>query len=55
MKIRYFTDTDTVYIEFRDAKVAETRDLGEDALIDLDADGVICAITLEHASAHVAA
>ena len=55
MKIRYFTDMDTVYIEFRDAKVAATRDLGEDALIDLDADGVICAITLEHASAHVAA
>jgi uncharacterized protein YuzE len=55
MKIRYFTDTETVYIEFRDAKDVETRDLGEDALIDLDGDGVICAITLEHASARVAA
>ena len=50
MKIRYFTDTDTAHIEFRDAKVVETRDLGEDALIDLDKHGVICAITLEHAS-----
>ena len=51
MKIRYFTDTDTAHVEFRDGKVVETRDLGEDALIDLDAYGVICAITLEHASA----
>jgi uncharacterized protein YuzE len=52
MKIRYFTDTHTVYIEFREAAVVETRDLGEDAVNDLDADGEICAITLEHASAH---
>ena len=51
MKIRYFTDTDAVYIEFREAAVAETRDLGEDAVIDLDAAGVICAITLEHVAA----
>jgi uncharacterized protein YuzE len=51
MKIRYFTDTDTVYIEFRQATVVETRDLGEDAVVDLDSDGVVCAITLEHASA----
>jgi uncharacterized protein YuzE len=51
MKIRYFTDTDTLYIEFRAAPVLETRDLGEDAVIDLDAEGAVCAITLEHASA----
>jgi uncharacterized protein YuzE len=51
MKIRYFTDTDTAYIEFRKAAIVESRDLGEDAVIDLDGDGVICAITLEHASA----
>ncbi|MGH8130319.1 MAG: DUF2283 domain-containing protein [Steroidobacteraceae bacterium] len=51
MKIRYYTDTDTVYIEFREAAVVETLDAGEDAVIDLDTDGVICAITLEHASA----
>ena len=25
MRIRYFTDTDTLYIEFRDRPVAETR------------------------------
>jgi len=28
MKIQYFPDTDTLHIEFRATKVAETRDLG---------------------------
>jgi uncharacterized protein YuzE len=50
MKIRYFTDTDTLLMEFRDAQVAESRDLDENTVLDLDADGNVCAITLEHAS-----
>lgn len=31
-------------------EVAETRDLDEDTLLDLDASGRVCAITVEHAS-----
>ena len=50
MKIKYFTDTDTLYIELRPADITDTRDLDEDTLLDLDAAGRICAITLEHAS-----
>ena len=50
MSIRYFTETDTLHIEFRDAPVAETRDLDENTLIELDHEGDICAITVEHAS-----
>lgn len=50
MKIRYYADTDTLMIEFRDVPVAETRDLDEDTLLDIDADGNVCAITVEHAS-----
>lgn len=49
MKIKYFQDTDTLYIEFKSAEVAETKDLDEDTLLDLDRDGNICAITVEHA------
>lgn len=49
MRIKYFQDTDTLYIEFREAEVAETRDLDEDTLLDLDKEGRICAITVEHA------
>jgi uncharacterized protein YuzE len=50
VKIRYFRDTDTLYIEFRADSVAETRDLDDDTQIDVDAQGNICAITVEHAS-----
>ena len=49
MKIRYFDDTDTLHIEFRAADVAETRDLDEDTLLDVDREGKICGITIEHA------
>ncbi len=50
MKIRYFEDTDTLHIEFRQVPVVETRDLDEDTILDLDEKGEICAMTIEHAS-----
>jgi uncharacterized protein YuzE len=50
VKIRYFRDTDTLYIELRAGLVAETRDLDENTQIDLDSRGNLQAITLEHAS-----
>ncbi len=49
MKIQYFQDTDTLYIEFRPTEVSETRDLDENTLLDLDQVGNICGITVEHA------
>lgn len=49
MRIRYFQDTDTLYIEFRPVEVAETKDLDENTILDLDRDGNICGITIEHA------
>lgn len=50
MKIRYFAQTDTLWIEFREIGVVETRDLDANTLVDLDAEGNICSITVEHAS-----
>ena len=50
MRIRYFADTDTLLIEFRDVPVAETRELDENTLLDLDAEGNIRSMTIEHAS-----
>lgn len=50
MKVQYFQDTDTLYIELRPADVEETRDLDENALLELDGKGEICTITIEHAS-----
>ncbi|HZR03211.1 MAG TPA: DUF2283 domain-containing protein [Burkholderiales bacterium] len=51
MKIKYFADTDTLYIEFRAGAVTDARDLDENTILDLDGAGNICAITIEHASA----
>jgi uncharacterized protein YuzE len=50
MKIKYFEDTDTLYIEFRDDTIVESRDLDENTLLELDAAGRVCAMTMEHAS-----
>jgi len=50
MKVKYFADTDTLYIELRAADISDTRDLDENTVLDLDDQGRICAITLEHAS-----
>lgn len=49
MRVRYFAATDTLYIELRDGAVAETRDLDENTLIEVDSAGKLVAITIEHA------
>jgi uncharacterized protein YuzE len=50
MKVKYFEDTDTLYIEFRASDIAESKDLDENTVLDVDAQGNVCAITFEHAS-----
>ena len=49
MKVSYFEDTDTLYIELRHGPVAETRDIDENTLVDVDEGGDMLAITIEHA------
>ena len=48
MKIQYFEDTDTLYIQLSPAPVDDTYDLDEDTLLEVDAAGRPCAITIEH-------
>lgn len=50
MKLKYFEDTDTLYIEFRATDIIESKDLGENTVLDLDARGNVRASTVEHAS-----
>jgi uncharacterized protein YuzE len=50
MKVKYFRDIDTLYIEFRSTGIVETRELDENTQLDLDANGQLCALTMEHAS-----
>ncbi|MBN2465105.1 DUF2283 domain-containing protein [candidate division WOR-3 bacterium] len=49
MKVKYFQDTDTLLVDFSDRKVAETRDLNENVLVELDEDGHVVSMTIEHA------
>jgi uncharacterized protein YuzE len=49
MKVKYFEDTDTLYIELRGSLVTETRDLDDSTVIDVDEKGQLVAITIEHA------
>jgi uncharacterized protein YuzE len=50
MKIEYFEDTDTALLELGTGCIAESRELSEDIYLDLDAQGHIVSITVEHAS-----
>lgn len=49
MKINYFEDTDTAFIEFTENRVAETRKLCENIHIDLDKQGNLVAMKIERA------
>ncbi|MCZ6679209.1 MAG: DUF2283 domain-containing protein [Candidatus Poribacteria bacterium] len=52
MEIRYFHDTDTLLINFTDKEIVETRDFNEDVLIEIDKNGHLVSMTIEHATQH---
>ena len=49
MRVEYFEDTDTLQITFKEGRVEDTRDLDENTLIELDSEGRLVTITMEHA------
>jgi uncharacterized protein YuzE len=49
VKIKYFEDTDTALLEFGGTPV-QTREVSENIYLDLDHEGRVVAITIEHAS-----
>ena len=51
MKVKYFEDTDTLHVELSDSSVAETKELNENLYVDLDSDGKVVSLTIEHAKA----
>lgn len=52
MKVKYFPDTDTAHIEFTDLPVEETREVSESIYIDIDTEGNLVSMTIEHARAN---
>lgn len=49
MKIKYFSDTDTLLVEFSDRAITDTRDLNDNTLVEFDANGKLVSMTIEHA------
>ncbi len=49
MRIKCFPDTDTLYVSFTDREIVETIDFNADTLLDIDNEGNVVALTLEHA------
>ena len=49
MDIKYFSDTDTLLIDFTHDEIVETKDLNENILIELDKNGALVSMTIEHA------
>jgi uncharacterized protein YuzE len=49
MKVKYFPDTDTAHIEFTGNSVFETKEISENIYIDLDGNGNVVSMTIEHA------
>jgi len=49
MKITYFKDTDTLLVNFNNNDIVDTKDLGENVLIETDNRGNIVSMTVEHA------
>jgi uncharacterized protein YuzE len=49
MRVKYFSDTDTAHIEFKDKVVHETKEISENIYIDLDEKGNIVNMTIEQA------
>ena len=49
MQTKYFADTDTLMLQFSKQDIVETYDLNEDVLIEVDKDGHVVSMTIEHA------
>ncbi len=51
MKVKYFEETDTLYVQLTDSEVIETKELNENIFIDVDAKGQVVSFTIEHVKA----
>jgi uncharacterized protein YuzE len=49
MQAKYFSDTDTLMLTFSKHDITETYDLNENILVEVDKDGHIVSMTVEHA------
>ena len=53
MKLSYFSDTDSLYIDLSDAVSAESREISEGVVLDYDSAGNLVGIDIDNASRKV--
>jgi uncharacterized protein YuzE len=50
MKLHYYPETDSLYIELKSAPGIEAREIVEGLIVDLDANGDVVGFDIDHAS-----
>jgi uncharacterized protein YuzE len=50
MKLNYYPDTDSLYIDLSSKSSAESREISEGIVLDYDADGHLAGIDIDNAS-----
>jgi uncharacterized protein YuzE len=50
MRLQYYRDTDSLYIDLADRPSAESRQVAPGVVLDFDAAGVLVGIDIDHAS-----
>lgn len=50
MKLSYYADTDSLYIDLSESPSVESREISEGVVLDYDASGDLVGIDIDHAS-----
>ncbi|MFI5090102.1 MAG: DUF2283 domain-containing protein [Terriglobales bacterium] len=50
MKLHYYPDTDSLYIDLNARPSADSREIAEGLVVDFDSDGRVVGIDIQHAS-----
>ena len=53
MKLNYYPETDSLYIDLSEKKSVESREISEGVVLDYDADGILVGIDIDNASTKV--
>ncbi len=53
MKLHYYQETDSLYIELQSRPGVETLEIAPNLVVDLDADGNVVGLDIDHASKHI--
>ncbi len=53
MRIEYFPDNDSLYIDLADRPGVDAREVGDGVVVDLDANGHVVGIDIDQASRHL--